>query len=287
MKYPHQAMTVKRKDMVLGIDFMPFYNKEQPFEIHNGFSRAVFTLIDKSKGGTVTPKANLPATEIDYVFEKTRIAMSSPATSAPASGGEDGMCNSPAYTQKLFDKNFKGKTPAEVLLENPDAKDELLRVRGWLEQNVAKYKANAAQIAAINDALSLLEIGELKEPSGTPTVSSGTNVIYDSGCKFMSAKNSAGNNLIYQLLITHDASRNYPYTLTVMNCYAPVTTGAGGQKNILMSSATDMVKSTISMKEIEWYGLMKHLSSLLHYFEAMQFPEAWKDVQANSYNYDK
>lgn len=291
--YPNQLCAVKRTDKVLGADAQFFSNGT--LEIHNGFSRVVFTIVDKTNGKTITPKANLPAREIRGVYALSDSCFKSHVeggllthllgkTANSSASSDDVLIDSPAYTQKLFDNKFKGKTPADVLLENPDAKDDLIRTKNWLAQNISKYKGNALQIAAIEEAIKLLEVGELRPVENTK--SSTEILIYEPECKFMSMKNAAGNNLIYSLQITYDSAKRYPFTLTIMNCYAPVVNGTGGQKNIQMSAATDMVKSSFSMKANEWYGMISHINSVLDKFEALKLPEALANAAEASYKHE-
>lgn len=280
-KYPNQVYSVKRKSKVLGVDAMFFAPTENdsPFEMHAGYSRAVLTLLDSSGSKMITYKCNIPATEIPYVYEKTKAIMNAPKTTAAAP--DDGMSSRPAYTQKLFDKRFKGKTPAEVLLANAEDEQNLLQIKDWLSQNIAKYPANKAQIDAIEDAINLLKIGELKEHVGS--ADNGGTVIYSTDYKFMTTKNEAGHNLIYSVSVVYEPAMKYPYNLNITNCYAPVKTEANGQKNIQMSEATGMMKSSLAMSEAEWFTVMDRLMRTLNNFENNNFPKLYADVQKASY----
>jgi hypothetical protein len=278
IKYPYQVFSIKRKDKVLGADAKLFVptdaEKTNPLET-SGFSRFEVTIVNKDNSGTQTATANIPANDIPYVMATTNIALQqmligkanvAPATSAPTST---------AYTQKLFDKNFKGQTPAEVLLKDASQETQLLSVKSWLEQNVAKYPANKAQIVAITEAIDLLHAGKLTASDANASASAANIEVYKSEYKFKSKKNEKGYNLIYGIEVTCDPTRNYPFIVTIMNCYAPVETAAGGQKNIKMNAAEQVVKLQMMTTKEEWFGMITKMNETRTYFEQSKFDEVF------------
>lgn len=278
IKYPYQVFSIKRKDKVLGADAKLFVptdaEKTNPLET-SGFSRFEVTIVNKDNSGTQTATANIPANDIPYVMATTNIALQqmligkanvAPVASAPTST---------AYTQKLFDKNFKGQTPAEVLLKDASQETQLLSVKSWLEQNVAKYPANKAQIVAITEAIDLLHAGKLTASDANASASAANIEVYKSEYKFKSKKNEKGYNLIYGIEVTCDPTRNYPFIVTIMNCYAPVETAAGGQKNIKMNAAEQVVKLQMMTTKEEWFGMITKMNETRTYFEQSKFDEVF------------
>lgn len=65
-----------------------------------------------------------------------------------------------AFAQKLSIPAFAGKTPADVLLENPDNASALMEARRSLNAQLINRPANQMQIEAIDQALSLMEKGQ-------------------------------------------------------------------------------------------------------------------------------
>lgn len=292
MKYPNQVCAIKRKDKTLGVDAQLFLPGEKdniyPLEMHSGYSRFVFTIIDKSSEGTIiTPKANIPAVEIPYVFERTRLAMNVLFTNNISSEAapSDVFGNSSAYTVKLSDKKFRGMSPAEVLLANSENCTELERIKKWLYNNLAKYPNNAKQIEAIENAITLNEIGELRKEDSPTSSDRDPIVLYSSEKKFMSSKNSKGYNRIYEISVVCDPEKKYPFILNIMNCYAPVEDFSGGQKRIKVSAAEDMIKSSLMLTDKEWYGLIDRTLTTLKLFENMHFKEMFKKAQENSFHH--
>lgn len=279
IKYPYQVFSIKRKDKVLGADaklFIPTeVEKSNPLET-SGFSRFELTIVNKTAEGTQTATANIPTMDIPYILKVSDIALNQMICNPIISSSESATNTNLAYTQKLFDKNFKGLTPAEVLLKDPSHETQLLNIKTWLEQNLSKYPANKNQIVAITEAIELLHNGKLTT-ANTESTSSNANIsIYKSEYKFKTKKNEKGYNLIYGIEIICDPTRNYPFIISIMNCYAPVETGANGQKNIKLNQAEQTVKLQMMITTREWYSLISKMNDTRTYFEQSKFLENFK-----------
>lgn len=276
--YPWQAASIKRMKKVLGVDAQLYAPTEEdsasPLELHSGFSRFLVTIVDKSGETTVTPKANIPCRDIDAIKLKTDIAMQNYLVGNsqvdPSESSE--FVNSPAYTQQLAFGSYKGKTPAEILIDDPKEKDNLLKQKDFLQKNAEKFPANKKQIVAIDDAVKLLEIGELSA-SVKPAATANSSVIsiYKTEYKHFSQKNERGDSLIYSISIIYDKTKNYPFICEISNCFAPVEILPGGQHRPIMSKATNLAKSSMAMSDTEWVSLITHLTKLKEYFELTNF----------------
>ena len=86
INYPFQvASLIQQKNgekKTLGVDSRLFSPNEKsetekamPLEMHSCFSRFVFTLIEKDAKTKDFVKANVPAEDAYYIFEKTKLAM--------------------------------------------------------------------------------------------------------------------------------------------------------------------------------------------------------------------
>ena len=281
-KYPYQVHSIKRAKKTLGIDaqlFTPRDNEDiPPMEVHSGFSRFVLTLVDKEKN--ISPTANIPANEIAFIKLQTENVIKELGKTPLPNEVKATTTNSVAYTQQLYDRNFKGKTPAEVLLSNPGDKEKLLGVRDWLASNLSAYPKNQAQIDAIDDAIMLFDMGELNgDASVTASVNNTVFNVYKTDYKFKTKTDDKGNNLIYGISIVCDTAKDYPFIVNIMNCYAPVQTLANGQKNIKMNEAVNEMKTSLSMNVSEWYGAISRMYNTLNNFEAMNFERAYNESQ--------
>ena len=284
LKYPKQIDSVVRTDKTLGIDFELLTpteneysnNKKMPLEMHSGFSRFVLTILVKGKAA----KANIPASAAAYIQKKTEIAMEK-ILSYKLNGENNEDPLSPAYTQKIFGKNFNNKTAAEIL-QDPSMKTELIKQRDFLKQNMDKYKANKAQVEAIDDALLLLELGKLDK--NNVKTSNKTFEIYNENIKIPNANklDQNGNTFVYNISIMCSLDRDYPFAINIMNCFAPPV-NKGGQITVEMSKATDITKHSILLTEEEFFRVVRKMSTSLEYFEKINFENQLKLAKENSY----
>ena len=294
MKYPKQIDSVLRKNQTLGVDAnlcLPTeeeYKNERkmPLEMHSNFSRFTLTILQGEKQGTGTTytsvKANIPATDVDYINAKLKLAKQEILKVQTCTPTET---VSIAYTQKLYDKNFKGKTPSEVLLANPEAKKDLLKVREFLEKNKEKYKANAVQIQAIDEAIQLLENGKLKNISA----STKNIMVYEEPIKIPNANKVDENGLtfVYSISIVCMPDRDYSFAINIMNAKAPtVMNTITKSKTAEMSKIQDKHEFSMLLTEKEMVRLVKRMSKTLEHFEEMNFTKQFNLAQKNSYNHE-
>lgn len=281
-RYPKQAYAIKRQTKVMSVEahlFSPTKESAPPLELHSGFSRFLVTIIDKSTSTTYTPRANIPALDIPAILEKTKFAMQDYFLGPVPSDSNNDFHSSAAFTQKLLAGVHKGKTPAEVLLANPEERDNLLKTKQWLEANLSKFAGNKAQIDAIQEAVTLLDIGELSEGTPVPSNTS-SKIIYKRDYKHFSERDERGNYLIYSISITYDRSKNYPFTCEISNCFAPIEIGPTGTHHPNMKMASHPSKSSLAMSDEEWFSLITHLSNIKNHFEEMKFSDLFTKAEA-------
>lgn len=297
IRYPVQAFKVKRTTKTLGVDAHLFAPQDDdlsssPLELHNGFSRFVFTIVDKSNPSSViTPKANIPCRDIDCIKLKTEIAMQEyfsggtiASTGTIQDNDEHVLKTGPAFTQKLLDNNFRGKTPAEVLIADPNAKEGLLRTKQWLQQNLSQYPKNASQIQAIDDAIMLFDMGELQDvTTDKQPATSSVLEIYKTEYKHLKQTNEQGNSLVYSIQVVFDKSKDYPFTIEITNCFAPIEVLPTGQHRPIMKKATHMAKSSMALSDNEWVGLISHIARVKEYFELTMFRPLFTKAMALAY----
>jgi len=108
---------------------------------------SIFVLINEDKKAAT---ANVGVKAIPGIMRKIQNLYLKEMLSERTVKGEQGK--SPAYTTAISAGKLKGKTPAELLLENPqENKPLLIHQKAWLESNLAKYPRNKSQIEAIED----------------------------------------------------------------------------------------------------------------------------------------
>lgn len=244
--------------------------KSMPLEMYaSGLSRFVFTLIKKTDKNKEYVMANVPADEGYYIYEKTLLSMQEILASKRTVISEKDTL-SPAYTERFSMGNFKGKTPAEVLLESAGNKEGLIKQGEFLNKNADKFPANKKMIAAIKDALNLLKNEKLENKSAPAP--SNVITLYNEPMKpLLSNKNEKGNYLVYGIKILCDTSRNLPFSIEIMNCYAPVVKTDEGTLNPKMKEAEDIKKISMNISEKDWFKTINRVKKTLDNFETITY----------------
>lgn len=283
--YPWQINSVihkaKTATKTLGIDAMLFAPKEEddirtpaaPLEMHEGYSVFKGTLIVKTQDNTDFLKFNIPAKVVPYIHKKTCMAMeaaSAPKTvpaATPAAESETSL----AYTVQIKTGKLAGKTPAQAILEG---NIELLKnQKAFLEKNLDKYPANKEQIDAINAAMELNEKGSLESNKEVATAApvAGPTVIYECAPKNVKPLDAEGRYTVYQVTVTHNPAMNLPFTVSVMNCFAPVDKTKGNE--IVLSKAVNKKTQDIKLSEEEWFTMIDTMKATKILFENYSYPE--------------
>jgi hypothetical protein len=134
---------------------------------HSQFSRMKLSILDTNSNYKQYVTANLSvskscANELALLFDKYDIAKIMLArANLQAMSNEDLPL---AFKYPFMLGNFKGQTAGDILLRDPSKIEEMKRNRQFLKDNAEKYPKNNDIIASIDDAIFLLENGELKKP---------------------------------------------------------------------------------------------------------------------------
>ena len=287
IKYPNQVAKIARNSKTIGIDaFLETPNVgsgQSPLEMHAGYSRFKVTILESVGGKYGSVAANIPADEIPLVLYKTQMAINEYNNKSAEESSPDDK-TSAAYTVSLYSsKEFKGKTPAEVLTLDPNNKEKLESLKKLLNDNIGKYPNNKTQIEAIDDAINLLTTGKLiKSVSTTKTID-----VYRADIRVPHAKKLDENGLtdVYSFSIVCDTSKDYPFIVNIMNCKAPIKTLANGASMPDMNNAKFKKQSNIMLTESEWYKTIYKLNRIKDLFEENKFNEMLKISKENSYSY--
>ncbi len=262
-------------------------SSKSPLFMHSGMSRFYMTIIDtmqKIEGKSATISANFPAADIDLALLKTEslvpIVMENEGRNRLASDGE--MPDTLAYTIPIAGK-FNKQTAASVLINTPERKEELKGQISWLSENLSKYPANAKQIEAIKEALTLFEKGELKGSMGAAI----EKTIYSPACKyFPNRKDSRGWNVCYKIKITYNSNSDTSIHVQIENFVAPLVTSKIGTKVIKLSQAENRLVGTLDLAFDEWYQIIKRMADTKKNFETVNFPKMFKLMEDYSWKPD-
>ncbi len=282
IKYPEQIYKCARTDKTLGIDAKLFAadtkGGQSPLEMHSGFSRFVFTILANKGGSYDFVTANLPPSELALMRKKSDIAVEK----LTAKALEKKPTLSAAYTTTFFTGTFKGKTPADVLMEDATKEEALLEYKKTLEANLAKYPRNKVQMDAIDEAIKLQKSGDLK-PDG---IMSQTMDIYraDIRAPHASKKDAEGYTDVYSFSVVCDLSKNYPFAVNIMNCKATMTVNPNGTQTPNMSKTRDKKEFNILLTESEWYKAISRMEKTSNLFEESIFADMLKIATENSFH---
>lgn len=281
-KYNNQIASVLRSKKTLGVDSFlstPNIKKGQPaLEMHAGYSRFVFTILDSTSGTMKTAHVNIPAMDVALLKVRTEYAINQMMNTSSTPNTD----LSEAYTVKLLSRDFSGKSPAQVLIENPDNREKLEQTRRWLEDNKARYPKNQEQIDAINDALDLLDLGQLNAVSTNDTIIE----LYREDIKIPNSNklNENGKTFVYSINIVCDTSKDFPFAINITNCYATPKRSPYGQVIVDMKTAEKQTKLSILLNTKEWFNIVNRMDSNVKCFEQMNFNHMMELVEAKSYH---
>jgi len=240
---------------------------EPPKQVFAKLSRFLFAVIDKNAAQKCVT-ANLRTDEFPAVLRKGQWAFDrcleseyAPSAAPKEAGGD----RSSAYTVKMAMGPFKGKSPAQVLIENPERADDLRKHYEFLDQNAQKYPANRVQMDAIIEAISLYREGRLQPVAVQEAGDSTVITVHDSGPRHLASRGQQnGKTFCYQLRIACQPSNNYPFEISVSNFYAPVIERPGGQKIISQKEKESEVRHAMRLSKEAFLNLLEEMAAEMH-----------------------
>jgi hypothetical protein len=263
-------------------------NEDIPLAVYDKkFSRLTFTGIDSEHQCSVS--ANIPVSLVagmlaasDYAYRLHMDALYTKKEEAP---------ESPAYTVRIASGTLKGRTPAEVLLEEANGKDLLNSQYKWLAENAAKYPKNKVQMEAIAEAAKLFKDGKLNKDS---VQHSQVVNLYNADVRPLLRKpREDGTCPVYGISIDWHIGEKTPVVVTVKSFYAPVIQDEKGRINV---QVTKMDKTTYTqvIKNLdtnEWCNAVRCIETAMLQFEVANARACIDDAEgaamAAAQNYKK
>lgn len=297
IKNPKDMITVVRNQtLVISNELSPEKGQtgESPLKIFDRFSRFPIAIINQShmavSGNIDVHQVADLAKRSTFAYQKAMELELQPfqavTASAPASPGaavEQPL--SPAYTFRLKTGNLQGRTPAEILLENPKNVSVLERQNAFLKSRLQQYPANQEQIDAITEALQLFHTGQLA-PMGNmeqPKEAVSSTLyppfsLFQSGYRpLIRKKRVDGLSPVYEIRITWHFGMDYPVLVEIENYYALVEQTPQGLLNVLKSKGTaDHVKNTMRLTAAEWMDCIQRMQSAMQTFENLYAFESYQ-----------
>lgn len=244
---------------------------QSPLKVyHQTFSLYKHSIVEKDSAVKAV-YANTNVKEMEDIFKRTdyAFAKSMDAECVPPSPVNEEL--SLAYTVKITSGILKGKTPAEVLLENPNGKEALNNQYKWLKTNLEKYPNNKKQMDAILDASRLFEEHKLKKAEKTEVYHSSIRLYPSIGQplpKPLRRKTREdGKSFIYEMEIFWHIGDKFPIEIVIRNYWAPVNVMEDKTLRIGLKDASDKVEKKMRLTEADWLNHIREIKTDMKSFE--------------------
>lgn len=232
---------------------------QDPLKFYEDFSCFHITLISKEGEKKSFARANLNVRVVAKIDRRTQIATEKIMEQESSTEKTDTGI-SPAYTQQIRVGKLKGKTPAQVLLENPQNREQLEGTAQWLKEK-GTHEGNKAQYHAIMEAIGLLERGELSAEACNRM--SGQIVIHKADYRpLISTKREDGKIMAYTLQIVCNPSDRMPYEIRVGNFWATYN-----GLEMIAGSICDKTGISIRLTEEEWDDAVESMKRTMRIYE--------------------
>lgn len=245
-------------------------NEEEPLTLHSRkFSRFSFLIINQDKKAAT---ANLNVKEMFGFLAKSRFAMQQEMLyrfNVTDAKEEEELPL--AYTVTIASGSLKGRTPADVLLNDGEEGKKLLNNQyTFLKNNLSKYPKNKTQMDAIVNASQLLKEGKLDADAvgkgQTKRIS-----LYSSGLRpLVNRKNNAGMSFVYELTVDWLLGEKRPLMITIVNYYAPVIKKDDGMLNVQVKQRdqTTLRNNTVNLTFEDWAYVQHMIETDIERFES-------------------
>lgn len=278
MKYPYDIVSIVRQKTLSIEAHFTQGTEESPMKVFdNTFSRFSATII--ADGQTVY--FNIPIESLPGMRARTDVAANEqfrPKVIIQKTSNAEIDTNSIAFTKKFVTGTLKGKSPVEVLLEDPVNGSQTLNGQyKWLKEHLSQYPKNKDLMDAIV-AASKLDLSKLSD-ADTGNMASSAIDILDIGCRPLIRKEREdGKCFVYEGKVVWDTSRKYPVTVSIKNYYADVKKNENGTLNVNLSSKDKdtAIEKEFNMTADEWLSTIHEMESARDCFKLCHFNEGWK-----------
>ena len=253
-----------------------------PFNIYGkSYARYKFVAINENKKCAT---ANIKVDEMIALIEKSRICYRKATEELMFGSNSNNAADtklSIAYTVKYPHGSYKGKSPAQVLLE--EGREALEKNKKFLLVNVSKFPNNQKIIDAIDDALVLDDLGQLSAESANSVkqnVNSAT--LYSAEMRPLVRKvREDGKTFIYEVSVKWELGNNYPVVIRVRNYYAPVEKLPDGRLNVKKSEydKNSLIDNSFAMSADEWLNVIYRIDANMKQFEMLQAKSIFERVR--------
>jgi hypothetical protein len=258
-----------------------------PLEIPN-YSRFRITIIDKRGEKSITPFANIPEDDVPVISKITDVAIQTyieAQNPTVETDGNEGFAQTVRFKMGIY----VGKTPMEVLLEDPEKNiPKLEEQKVFLAANVEKFPYNKNVLEAIDEAIAAHKSGKTV---AAPAQKSSYIVIYDQKIKFLEKikdDEDPERCKIYSVTMSFDSTKNYPFAVRVANAYAKVVPTKTGGKNVDPKTIVKKTESTMNLTVDEFVKLISRMQDFHVAFTTVNFaPQYRKALEKEAENKER
>lgn len=240
-------------------------NGNEPLNIyHDNFARFKICIINSEKKSAFT---TIRVDELPAVFAKSKAVLNCVIMNQLNSAGKKEEQTAKAYTQRFSAGYLKGKTPAQVLLEDTNGLDTLRSQYEFLKKNVERYPKNRELMTAIQEAVQLFKENRLDMKKADSTPASSVE-LYNSGFRYNIRKqNSQGLYRIREMKIVWYLDKDYPVSVEIRNYDAPIEKKPDGTVNVKAKERKNMNLNVFNMTIEEWEYVKYMIQTNMRLFE--------------------
>lgn len=201
---------------------------------------------------------------------------------------EDDTDTSLSKTVLIGNGKMKGKTPFQVLAENPQAIVDLNSQYAWLEKNLEKHPNNKLQMDAISEAIELFNAGKISlgDASVGNNLTFGTIPLYEPTPRtLMRQVDEEGLYPVYEVGINWHIGERFPVEIRVKRYKAPVTKSETGAINPQRSEAQDIEENNFRLTSNQWFECIHLMEANMQRFEYIMASKQFREAEeADEYN---
>ena len=181
-----------------------------------------------------------------------------------------------AYSVKLSMNPFPGKTPAEVLNDNPADEGRLDQLNNLLAKNADRYPRNRDQMTAIAAAKGLRAAVLLKQAVKASIV------IFDTGFKPNKYKEDKATGLspCSEMRVRLYHGDDSPFEIEIENYKAPVKETDDGRWIVSKKDAADRVAHRFRLSYDDMRGMIREMDRQVNAFFYMNYAKADSEASA-------
>lgn len=189
-----------------------------------------------------------------------------------------------AKTVLIGNGKLKGKTPYQVLAEDPQALVDLESQYKWLNKNLDRYPANKQQMDAIEEAIELFKVGKITDGDDVEKLTFGIIPLYKPTPRpLMHKKGEDGLVPVYEVGINWHVGDKNPVEVSVKQYKTVVKENANGTLNPQRAEAVEVEINTMRLNATQWMQCIYMMEANMSRFEFLMASKQFKEAEDAEY----